>query len=114
MEDISNISMEAIRRYFNTLSKFGYKSYDEVDKLIALLAIEEILLGELSYFITETDYRSIVDFLYCIFGSTCLADMPGYITYDSLIHPISADKKYRITENNILRISEDSYLRIEA
>ena len=37
MHEIDNVSYDAIYRYFNALSKFGYKSYGDVEKLIALL-----------------------------------------------------------------------------
>lgn len=116
MDNITTISSEAFERYFNTLSKLGYKSYSNVDKLLVLSVIEDILSGELSFFVTEEDYRSITNALYCIIGNNCLIDLPTYTTWDSLIHDNTSywyNIKYRITEDSILRNTEDSTFRVE-
>ena len=114
MDNITAISSEAFARYFNTLSKLGYKSYSDVDKLLVLSIIEDILSGELSFFVTEEDYRSITNALYCIMGNNCLIDLPSYDTCDSTIHENKNRGSYRLTEGDILRITEDSIFRIEA
>ena len=114
MDNITAISSEAFERYFNTLSKLGYKSYSDVDKLLVLSIIEDILSGELSFFVTEEDYRSITNALYCIMGNNCLIDLPSYDTWDSAIHENKNRGSYRLTEGDILRITEDSIFRIEA
>ena len=114
MDNITAISSEAFERYFNTLSKLGYKSYSDVDKLLVLSIIEDILSGELSFFVTEEDYRSITNAIYCIMGNNCLIDLPSYDTWDSIIHENKNRGSYRLTEGDILRITEDSIFRIEA
>ena len=114
MDNITAISSEAFERYFNTLSKLGYKSYSDVDKLLVLSIIEDILSGELSFFVTEGDYRSITNAIYCIMGNNCLIDLPSYDTWDSAIHENKNRGSYRLTEGDILRITEDSIFRIEA
>ena len=114
MDNITAISSEAFERYFNTLSKLGYKSYSDVDKLLVLSIIEDILSGELSFFVTEEDYRSITNALYCIMGNNCLIDLPSYDSWDSIIHENKNSVTYRLTEGDILRITEDSIFRIEA
>ena len=114
MDNITAISSEAFERYFNTLSKLGYKSYSNVDKLLVLSVIEDILSGELSFFVTEEDYRSITNALYCIIGNNCLIDLPSYDTWDSIIHENKNSVSYRLTEENIVRISENDIFRIEA
>ena len=114
MDNITAISSEAFERYFNTLSKLGYKSYSDVDKLLVLSIIEDILSGELSFFVTEEDYRSITNAVYCIIGNNCLIDLPSYDTWDSAIHENKNRGSYRLTEGDILRITEDSIFRIGA
>ena len=114
MDNITAISSEAFERYFNTLLKLGYKSYSDVDKLLVLSIIEDILSGELSFFVTEEDYRSITNAIYCIMGNNCLIDLPSYDTWDSAIHENKNRGYYRLTEGDILRITEDSIFRIEA
>ena len=114
MDNITAISSEAFERYFNTLSKLGYKSYSDVNKLLILSIIEDILSGELSFFVTEEDYRSITNAIYCIMGNNCLIDLPSYDTWDSAIHENKNRGSYRLTEGDVLRITEDSIFRIEA
>lgn len=41
--DITNLSYEAIHRYFTRLSQSGYMKYNNVDSLIVLLYIQEIV-----------------------------------------------------------------------
>lgn len=111
--EITNISKEALTRYFNILSTLGYKNYKEVDKLIVLLFIEELLTSELSYFINEQDYKTISNIIACLEGSSCMIDIPLYETYDSLIHKDLRELTYRITEDSILRYTENNLLRVD-
>lgn len=117
MDNITNIANEAIKRYFNALYKLGYKNYNDVAKLLVLLFIEELLTSEFSFYITEEDYKSITNVIYCIMGNNCLIDLPSYATWDSLFHnnPSYLDSiRYRITEDSILKNTEDFAFRIEA
>lgn len=114
MEEVTKISEEAIQRYFKVLSKFGYKKYSDVDRLIILLFIEETLSYDFADFITEEDYKVIVNALYCLYGSNCMIDFPSFANYDSLIHKSVKHTTPRITEDSILRICQEGYLRIEA
>ena len=104
----------ALSRYFKALHTLGYKSYNDVNKLLVLSLIEELLTSDFSYYITEEDYKSIVNSLYCIMGNNCMIDFPSYATWDNLIHKTSVDVTYRITEDSILRNTEGSNIRIEA
>ena len=117
MDNVTNIANEALRRYFNALSKLGYKDYNDVAKLLVLLFIEELLTSEFSFYVTEEDYRSITNALYCIMGNNCLIDLPSYTTYDSLFHdnPNYLEYiRYRITEDSTIRNTEDFDFRVEA
>ena len=44
--------------------------------MIVLFFMEEFLINEFSQFVTEEDYRAIINALYCMFGTTCLIDIP--------------------------------------
>lgn len=81
MENLVNTSLE---RYFNSLSKLGYRSYDEVNKLIILIFIQELLDSDCKSFITEDEYIIIHKALYCLYGSTCLIPYPEYISSTSI------------------------------
>lgn len=81
MENLVNTSLE---RYFNSLSKLGYRSYDEVNKLIILIFIQELLDSDCKFFITEDEYIIIHKALYCLYSSTCLIPYPEYISGTSI------------------------------
>ena len=67
----------ALNRYFSILSYTGYKSYNEVDKLLVLIFMEELLCGPMSEFITEEDYRSIYSSIVCLQGSCMIPYLSG-------------------------------------
>lgn len=116
MDNISDIVSKAYERYFSTLSKTGYVAYSEVSKLLYLTLTEELLTGYMSKYITEKDYNSIVNTIYCVLGNTCMANLPNYNTWDSLNHENKNINSltYRVTEDTILRNRESNGLRIKA
>ena len=113
MDEMTNISYDAIVRYFTSLAQFGYRSYGDVNKLLALLTLDD-LLNVFSEYIDEDALRSIVNAIYCLSGTTCLIDFPSYINNDTLFHQTKVNYIARITEDNILRVDEASAIRIEA
>jgi hypothetical protein len=114
MEEITKISEQAIERYFTALSQFGYKNYEEVAKLIALIFIEEVLTEDFIDLITEEDYRAMMDAMYCLSGSTCLIPYPEFINNDTLFHPIGDILSVRLSEVGNIRTSQGNIIRIEA
>lgn len=113
MNEITEISKVAVDRYFNTLALFGYKNYTDVYKLLALLYIEELLTQQAySGFISEEDYRVIMDALYCLTGSTCLIPYPEFINNDSLIHETLRNYIPRVIQDSNLRYTEESNPRV--
>ena len=111
MDNITSLLINSINKYFHTLSVFGYKDYDSVNKLILLSFIEELLAGELSIFLNEEDYKSVTKCLYCICGKDCMINFPSYNSNDSIIHPNIVPLTPRISENCIIRVDEDNLMR---
>ena len=114
MEEL-NINLEelnALDKYFDTLKQTGYYKQKDVDKLLVLDYIRELLSDNYSYYITEEDFNIIKDVLYCLFGSTCLISYPVFIKNLAVIGSNKRDGNLRITEDEILRKTENDYLRI--
>lgn len=105
MDGLDNMAYTGVSNYFQALSTFGYKGYKEVNKLLVLLFIEDLLR---SSFIDEEDYKTITNVLYCLFGSTCLIPYPEFAVNTQALNDVTP----RITENDILRFSEDELLRL--
>ena len=73
MDNITEITANAYKNYFHALSKFGYKSYEDVSKLIVVSIIEDLLTNaNYRYLITEVDYKAMERALNCLMGTTCL------------------------------------------
>lgn len=115
MDTIRNNVFDSLKFYFNALSIFGYKNQNNVDKLLVYNFIEELLTGEMRYFITEDDYRIIETALSCLYGSSCLIPYPRYINNDTLF-----DARYKeeiivplITEDSNIRVLNDDRIRFK-
>lgn len=114
MVNILDITYNAIHRYMNTLKYYGYSSYTNVDALLVLIMIEDIINGELSYFINQEDSNIIYKSLQCLMGNNCLIDFNIKDTNDKLLHPIQGTFNHRKTEDTLLRKTQKENLRIEA
>ena len=111
MDRLDNLAYTGVSNYFQALSAFGYKGYGEVNRLLVLLFIEDLIRGPISIYINEEDYRTITNVLYCLFGSTCLIPYPEFAVNTTLVQALN-DVTPRITENDILRFSEDELIRL--
>ena len=76
--------------------------------------MEEMLAGEMSCYVTQDDYRNIVNALYCLAGNTCMIDFPMFGSHDTLVHSDKRTFVPRITEDSILRSTVDDDFRVEA
>lgn len=75
---MDNIVYESIKRYFTSLSMFGYKSYNDTYKLLYIISIRDFIYNDFRGLITEDDYRIIGRSLYNVFGTTCLLPYPQF------------------------------------
>lgn len=113
MERVTKVTAEAVKRYFDSLFKFGYKKYGDVNRLLVLSFLEELLTHGSSEFITEEDYNIIMKGVYCLVGSTCMIDFPSYATYDSLMRTQNMELNPRSDEGGIFRVCEESLMRVK-
>ena len=56
---MDNQVYESLVRYFTMLSIYGYKSYQEVYKVLVLLFINELINNDFYGIMTEADYRDM-------------------------------------------------------
>ena len=75
---MDNVVYESIKRYFTSLSMFGYKSYNDTYKLLYIISIRDFIYNDFRGLITEDDYRIIGRSLYNVFGTTCLLPYPQF------------------------------------
>lgn len=77
MEDLDNITYQAINRYFTVLEKTGYIKDSDVNKLILLQFLQNFVY-EYQGYITEEDYNTINLIITCLIGSSCLIPFKQY------------------------------------
>lgn len=112
--EILNDVAKSMDIYFNTLAQLGYKKQSDVSRLLVYSFFEELLTGEMRYFITESDYKLIEQALSCLYGSSCLVPYPEYINDDSLFGHLGDSSSPRITQDSNIRCTEDHILRFKA
>lgn len=110
--DITNDVYSSLMHYFETLKHTGYKSYNDVYSLIVYIFIEELLTGEMSFFITEKDYNAINKALNCLYG-TCLIPYPTYLKGIDEVRRNMTDR-FRYTEDTVIRTAQSDALRVES
>lgn len=64
-------------RYFTSLANYGFKSDEDVKKLLFYVFIQE-LVNTTSIVISEEDYKCLENALYSLYGTTCLIPYPDY------------------------------------
>ena len=108
MEKITKITSEALKRYYNSLFKLGYKNYTDVNNLLVLTFLEELLEYDSYQFITEEDYNTIIKALYCMLGNSYNIEFPSYAAF------VENEVTFRISENGDFRTTETSIFRTKA
>lgn len=108
--EITNDALNAVNKYFHTLSNLGYKRDNDVNNLVVFLFLEELLCGTMAQFITENDYNTLDKALYCLYGTSCMIPYPDYRkTHIDTMN--SMPDEYRVSEEGILRMTEVDSVR---
>lgn len=104
---------DILENYFNILSQTGYYKYSSVYKILVFIFIDDILNTEMNTFVTEDDYKLMVDILECLYGSECLISYPEFKELTTTLSTIlGSSSAFRITEDSNVRISEDLFYRL--
>lgn len=100
--------LQSIEDYFTCIENTGYMRYDRVYELLGLLLADTFLNTDLNIFITESDYRTISDFIYCIMGKNCLLSYPEFTNAIPYIGKAVSqyNSSIRITDSDIIRSDE--------
>lgn len=101
----------SIDRYFHTLSNIGYINDSTIEKLIVFAFADDIINGIFGEVISEKDYMTINNSLYCLYNTSCLLPYPQY--YEEVTLPLhNKFSRFRITEiNDLYRSTEDNIIR---
>ncbi len=112
MDKLEQITYKSIMTYFKDLSLYGFKSHSDVEKLIALVFIENFVMHFQGMF-TKEDITMIERAIKCLTNSTCLIEnaltQRGYYSY---LYNVYSSASIRVTEDLVARIAEESGTRV--
>lgn len=74
--NVLNDISKSLSTYFKLLTQLGYVKQSDVYKLLVYNFIGELLTEDTKVYISEEDYKSIEQALYCLYGSSCLIPYP--------------------------------------
>lgn len=98
---MDNLIFEALHKYFTRLKQIGYHSYNDVNKILVMIFVNDITTNDYRGRLSESDYVSIDRTMACLFGSSCLIPYNEYLKMNKL-------KIGEITElANRLKIQQD-------
>lgn len=76
---MDEILYSALNKYFLALSNLGYVKYNNVYKILFLIAVQELIINDYNRLQNEDDCRSIQNAIYKVFGTSCIITFPkGY------------------------------------
>lgn len=105
MDELYNITFQALNRYYTVLEKTGYIKDKDTNKVLLLTFLSEFIQDYKDY-ITEEDYNLISRIIQCASRSSCLVP---YIQYQEMSIPIGeyiSDIPTRISEVEDVRYSQ--------
>lgn len=79
------LANETLRRYFVTLSQYGYYNYEAVYRILALFAIKDIR-AEFAQYWNKCDESIIEKALNCLYCSICTIPSPTNVVNTEINH----------------------------
>ena len=74
----------ALTSYYNALSKLGYMSNNQAQKMLLLTFYRDFVFNDYRGLISKEDYHLIERALNCLYGTTCLIPYPDYLKMGKL------------------------------
>lgn len=110
MEELDYILNNSLNKYFSALKKVGYIANTTILRILTIIIINE-LLSDFKDYITDSDYNTLVDKVYCIANAECMIDTPNFRSYEDSIYNLGNSKKDNL-DQSIINILENSNLLI--
>lgn len=109
MEQLDNITMTAVNRYFKHLSQLGYMNDGNVNKLLLLVYLKNFLHR---FTPTEEDFRIILSKIKCLEQTSCLIPYESYIISKQPVKNYLTNTPVRITQDSDIRKSQGQDIRL--
>lgn len=83
---MTKVINDILDRYFRLLSSTGYLNYSSVYDILFLIAVEEFTSHDYDGYLDDSDYRSIQNAIYKIFGTHCIIPFPKHCCCMDSLH----------------------------
>ena len=84
MAVLDEILYNALGNYFHALSKLGYMSFPNMEKLLILAFYRDFVYEDYRGYLDKEAYHIIERALNCLWGSTCSIPYPDYLKMGKL------------------------------
>ena len=113
---MDNIVYNAIKGYYDAITKLGYYKYGDVFSLLLLCFYRDFVYNDYRGIISREDYHEIERALNCLFGTSCLIPYPDYLKMGKLhigemtemAHRLQALEDTKVLKAGVLEDSEDT------
>ena len=108
---MDEIIYNALNNYYETLSKTGYMSPKEGQKLMLLIFYRDFVFNDYRGLLSKEDYYTIEKALDCLWGSSCLIPYPDYLKMGKLHLGETTEMAQRLKnleEEPVLKLIRDS------
>ena len=81
---MDSIIYNAIKGYYDILSKLGYFKYEDVFRILVLCFFRDFVYNDFRGLLSREDYLEIEKALSCLYGTNCLIPYPDYLKMNKL------------------------------
>lgn len=81
---MDSIIYNAIKGYYDILSKLGYFKYEDVFRILVLCFFRDFVYNDFRGLLSREDYLEIEKTLSCLYGTNCLIPYPDYLKMNKL------------------------------
>ena len=107
--DTNKASFDSLVKYFNVLGETGYISNSITDSLIIYLFINDILTGPLGQYVTEEDYKTILQVVDCL-KDGCI--IPFEVTRGDMLYGVWPYCSIRVTDTGSFMLNTNNNFRL--
>lgn len=110
--DINELTYKSLKNYYSVLRKTGNLKCSEVYKLLTLTFINDLFDDEYSWYILEDDYHFLIDLVHRLSKSSCIIPNVDNIRNIEPIKNYREDMPTRVSEDNIIKLTQNDRIRV--
>lgn len=110
--DINELTYKSLKNYYSVLRKTGNLKCSEVHKLLTLTFIDDLFDDQYSWYIEPEDYSFLISLVHHLARTSCIIPNVDNIRLLEPIKNYREDIPTRVSEDNIIRLSQSDRIRV--